>query len=77
MEEQVKNEEIKVEVVESKKKFFTKKRVLAIGGAVAATIALGAVLLLKKGNGQESEGGTNLNAIDTTYESVTNSEVIE
>jgi hypothetical protein len=66
MEEQVKQEEVKVEVVEEKKKGLSKK-VLVIGGGLLA-LAIGAVALAMKGKKETDENGNQI--IDTPYEPV-------
>ena len=77
MEEKVINQEVnEVEVkVEEKKKFFTKKKVLATVGTIAA-LGLGAILLTRKGKGQDSEEGVS-NVVEVNFEPVTDYEQSE
>jgi uncharacterized membrane protein YvbJ len=54
--EEVKQEQVQVEnveVVEEKKKGFSKKKILAIGGVVAGALALGVIALTRGKNGNE------------------------
>jgi hypothetical protein len=72
MEEKVMNEqeEILVEVVETKKKWLTKKRVLT-GLGIVAGVALGALALSR---GKKSGEETQSEVVEATYEYVPESE---
>lgn len=80
MEENKKTEDVivEVEVKEEKKKFWTKKKMIAIGGVLATVVVAGVALALK--GKSDSEGGTILETLQepTDYEPVvSNSEVDE
>jgi hypothetical protein len=72
MENEVKVEQ--VEVIEEKKKFFTKKRLIALGVG-AATLIGGAVYLMTRG--KDGNEVSNDSPIDVEYESTDESPVVE